>query len=60
MDGCIGSTHWEACETCRNNDRTHGCVIKEDIPLSLHLGDFILCDDYESVVSREECWEDSE
>lgn len=47
MDNCIGSPHWEACETCRNNDRHYGCVVKEDIPLSLHNGDFICCDDYE-------------
>jgi len=47
MEGCIGSTHWKACETCVNNDSHEGCVIKEKIPMSLHLGDFILCDDYE-------------
>jgi len=48
MDGCIASPHWQACQTCRNNDVNYGCVIKESIPLSLHLGDFILCDDYEN------------
>ena len=48
MEGCIGTTHWKACETCRNNDSKYGCVIKENIPLSLHLGDWILCDDYEN------------
>ena len=29
-----------------NNDSEYGCVIKEEIPLSL-MGDFILCGDYE-------------
>ena len=48
MEGCIASPHWQACQTCRNNDRHYGCVIKERVPLSLHLGDFILCDDYEN------------
>jgi len=48
MEGCIGTTHWEACETCRNFEKQNGCVIKEDIPLSLHLGDWMLCDDYEN------------
>jgi hypothetical protein len=48
MQGCIASPHWEACSTCRNNDENYGCVIKEKIPLSLHLGDFIICEDYET------------
>ena len=48
MEGCIATPHWEACETCLNHDDTHGCVIKEKIPLSLDLGDCIICDDYES------------
>jgi len=45
-EGSIGSPHWEACKTCSNNDSEYGCVIKEEIPLSL-MGDFILCGDYE-------------
>ena len=48
MEGCIALPHWEACQTCRNNDKHYGCVIKEEIPLSLHNGNFILCDDYEN------------
>jgi hypothetical protein len=47
LDSCIGTPHWEACETCINNVRGHGCCLTGDINLSLHLGDFILCDDYE-------------
>jgi len=47
MEGCIGTTHWEACETCRNGDEHYGCVIKEEIPLSIYLEDWIICDDYE-------------
>jgi len=46
MEACIASPHWEACKTCLNNDSQYGCLIKEKIPLSLHLGDWILCDDY--------------
>ena len=52
MEGCIASPHWEGCETCRNNDQSYGCVIKEEILLSLHLGDFILCGDYEVKVEK--------
>jgi len=47
MKGEIASPHWKACNTCRNNDSHYGCVIKEKIPLFLHHGDFIICDDYE-------------
>ena len=47
IDGSIATPHWEACETCKNNDKHYGCVIKEDIPLSLYLGDWIICEDYE-------------
>jgi len=53
-EGCIASTHWEACKTCANFDDAYGCVIKEKIPLSLHLGDFILCGDYEKKQGIEE------
>jgi hypothetical protein len=48
MEGCIAYPHWKACKTCKYNDSRYGCVIKERIPLSLHEGDFILCDDYEA------------
>ena len=49
MEGCIGTPHWEACETCANIDSQGGCNVKEEINLSLHdLGDWILCDDYEN------------
>ena len=44
--GCIANTHWKACQTCRNNAPVYGCVINENIPLSLHNGDYIICDDY--------------
>jgi len=46
-EGCIASTHWEGCKTCRNNDSHYGCVIKEEIPLFLYDGDLIICGDYE-------------
>ena len=47
MDGCIGSTHWKACYSCRNNDMQYGCLIKEKISLSIHKGNWLLCGDYE-------------
>jgi len=47
MNGCIADTHWEACQTCRNNAPVYGCVIKEKITLTLYAGDYIICDDYE-------------
>ena len=49
MKGCIGTPHWEACDTCTNFDNILGCVRGEVISLSLHLGDWILCDDYEEM-----------
>ncbi|RLB89398.1 MAG: hypothetical protein DRH26_11625 [Deltaproteobacteria bacterium] len=47
-DGCVGTTHWEACESCRNFDDKNGCVLKKEPPFSLYLSDWILCDDYEA------------
>ena len=46
-DASIAMPHWEACSTCLNFDDSAGCNVKEEINLSLHMGDFILCDDYE-------------
>ena len=51
MEGCMGTTHWEACLTCRNLDEHYGCIIKEEIPLSIYLENWILCDDYEEIKS---------
>jgi hypothetical protein len=48
-DAAIASTHWEACNTCKffgNN----GCV-KSFIDLSVHLGEWIICDDYNQIDS---------
>jgi len=47
MEGCIGSTHWDACDTCKNYKPKKGCLIKTEIPLSLYLGEWVICDDYE-------------
>lgn len=46
-DRSIASTHWEACNTCRNFSDNGGCNVKEKIRLSLYEGNWILCDDYE-------------
>lgn len=46
-DAAIASPHWEACETCTLFLPHLGCTRSEDINLSLHLGDWIVCDDYE-------------
>jgi hypothetical protein len=45
MDNAIASPHWEACNTCRFFSK-NGCI-KSHIDLSVYLGDWILCDDYE-------------
>ena len=47
MEGCIGTTHWEGCETCAYCDDEKGCTINTEIPLSVYLNDWIICDDYE-------------
>jgi len=47
MRGCIASPHWDACETCKFYGK-NGCdKAFETIELSLYLGDWILCEDYE-------------
>ena len=46
-DASIATPHWEACSTCLNFDKDNGCNVKEEICLTLHLCDFILCGDYE-------------
>lgn len=41
----IASPHWRACDTCKffnSNDCMKSCI-----DLSVYLGDWILCDDYE-------------
>jgi len=48
MEGCIGSPHWEACETCLNFHPQNGCNVKELDGFHIENGDFIICDDYES------------
>lgn len=50
IDATIGHPNWEACETCKNHT-DDGCDI--DIELELHLGDFILCKQYEKELSDE-------
>ncbi len=44
IDRAIASTHWEACETCLNLGN-NGCELP-DIDLTVHLGDWILCENY--------------
>ena len=44
MENCIASPHWEACNTCKFHG-DNGCN-KSFVDLSVHLGDWILCDDY--------------
>lgn len=46
MQGSIGTPDWEACETCGNCDEG-GCNISH-IEMSVYLGDWIICDDYEN------------
>lgn len=44
MKGEIASPHWNACESCGHFGK-HGCNLSH-IDMSVHLGDFIVCDDY--------------
>ncbi len=53
IDASIGMPDWEACETCEHHGK-EGCEIKEEIKLTLYMGDWILCDDYE----KREKWPD--
>lgn len=46
IDAAIASPHWEACGTCKFHTMKHGCI-KNFIDMSVHLGDWIICDDYE-------------
>ena len=46
MDAAIASPHWEACNTCKYHG-DNGCIISH-IDLSVYLGDWIICDDYEN------------
>ena len=45
-DRAIASPHWEACETCVYAGE-NGCILPE-VGLSVYMGDWILCDDYEA------------
>ena len=45
-DSAIASPHWDACNTCKFLG-ANGCV-KSFIDMSVYLGDWILCDDYEN------------
>ena len=51
MEGCIGTPHWDACESCEHyRDEGCGYVNNGNVSLSLHeLGDWIICDDYEKI-----------
>ena len=46
IDATIATPNWEACKTCQNFDDNECCYI--EIELELHLGDFILCKQYEN------------
>ena len=43
-DAAIASPHWDACRECAHYGRS-GCNLSF-IDLSVHLGDWIICDDY--------------
>lgn len=44
-DAAIALAHWDACSTCKFNSFTK--CIKTKIELSVYLGEWIICDDYE-------------
>lgn len=45
LDGAIASPHWEACEKCEHGENG-GCDL-QSIDLSVVMGDWIVCDDFE-------------
>ena len=49
--GAIASPHWDACEKCRNCEDGQ-CALGSSISMSLVLGDWIVCDDYEAADSE--------
>ncbi|MEA1867236.1 MAG: hypothetical protein U9N19_03920 [Thermodesulfobacteriota bacterium] len=51
-DAAIATPHWEACETCKFR-RDYGCALP-CVDLSVFLGDWIICDDYEKNNNYEE------
>jgi hypothetical protein len=46
-DGAIASPHWEACDKCRHYE-DGVCILGDSISMSIVMGDWIVCDDYES------------
>ena len=46
IDAEIASPHWEACNICKFHGE-NGCI-KSFIDMSVYLGDWIICDDYEN------------
>lgn len=52
QDGTIASPHWDACESCKNYDAGKGCTLGGSISMSLVMGDWIVCDDYEAADSE--------
>ncbi|MDY6895006.1 MAG: hypothetical protein SVO01_06270 [Thermotogota bacterium] len=45
-DAAIASPHWEACNTCKFHG-DNGCI-KSFVKLSVYLGDWIICNDYDN------------
>ena len=44
-DRSIANAHWDACGTCKHRG-VNGCKL-DDITLTVYLGDWILCEEYE-------------
>ena len=48
MTGAIALCDWNACDSCKNFT-DEGCLFDGDIDVALVDGDFIICEQFESV-----------
>ena len=51
--GYVGDTHWEGCNSCKNDILDYGCNVKEGIKLTINQGHFF-CDEFEDKCRKRE------
>lgn len=54
-EAAIASCHWDACETCKHYDETADQVCPHEPEVSVYLGDWIVCDNYERTEGDKQC-----
>ena len=47
LEASIANPHWRACKACKHQGE-NGCELGEFLVVTVHLGNWLLCDDYES------------